>query len=337
MEGLQLVTELCRHTERRFAAELASRVPISWAGERIPARVWSTAGSTRWDASAILAMAHTRLDPAPGPVVRTVRHRGHQDGVATTRSDESIGKDDVPSLLMIVPSRGRPSNLDKLVEAWRSTSTGHADLVVALDDDDPALYQYNARRVAMVTVGPRQSFVAWTNEVAVGHASDYRFIGSMGDDHRPRTVGWDRMICEALEDLGTGVVYGDDLGPSPVLPSAVALTSDIVAGLGYLIPPVLEHNGADAFWLELARALGRSRFLPEVVLEHLHYSAGKSSIDHIYLEGAERLDSDRERYEAFLREQLHCDVGRLRAKLRPAAVAPRAPERPPVRLLGARS
>jgi hypothetical protein len=243
---------------------------------------------------------------------------------ALTTLDESNGEDDVPSLLMIVPSRGRPRNLERLVEAWRSTTSGHADLVVALDDDDPALYQYNAHRVAMVTVGPRQSFVAWTNEIAVGHAADYRYIGSMGDDHRPQTVGWDRMICEALDELGTGIVYADDLGPSPILPSAVALTSDIVAGLGFMIPPTLDHNGADLFWNDLARALGCARFLPEVVLEHLHYGEGKSAIDHIYLEGADRLEADRERYAEYRREHFEEDVERLRSLVLPTLTIPYA-------------
>lgn len=224
-------------------------------------------------------------------------------------------RDDVPSLLMIVPSRGRPSNLDRLVEAWRTTSSGHADLVVALDDDDPSLYQYNAHRVAMVTVGPRQSFVAWTNEVAVEHVDDYRFIGSMGDDHRPRTVGWDRMLCEALDEIGSGVAYGDDLTAAPVLPSAVVLTSDIVRELGFLVPPALTHNGAERFWLELGRELGRARFLPEVVIEHMHYTAGKSAIDHIYLEGAESTERDRRALDRYLAERFPAEVAALASRL----------------------
>lgn len=214
----------------------------------------------------------------------------------------------MPSLLMIVPSRGRPRNLDRLVQAWRTTASGHADLVVALDEDDPDLFAYDAGRVAMVTVGPRQSFVAWTNQLAVRQAANYRFIGSMGDDHRPRTPGWDRMLCEALEELGSGIVYGDDLAPGEHLPSAVTVTSDLVRGLGYLIPPVLAHHGAARFWLELGDALGRARFLPEVVIEHLHYTTGKSSIDPGYLRTAAEVEHDQDRYEAYRRDHFGAAV-----------------------------
>ncbi len=242
----------------------------------------------------------------------------------------------MPSLLMIVPSRGRAGNLDRLIEAWRTTSTGCADLVVALDDDDPRLYQYNAHRVAMVTVGSRQSWVSWTNEIAVAHAESYRFVGSMGDDHRPRTPGWDRLLCAALDELGSGVAWGDDLGPSPVLPSAVAMTSDVVAALGYMVPPALVHNGAELFWQRLADGLGRSRFLPEVVVEHLHYSLGKSSIDHTYLEGAGALPDDRLRLDAYLRDELPGELERLGKLLGPTGVPLASSDRGGVALSPAR-
>lgn len=209
----------------------------------------------------------------------------------------------MPALLMIVPSRGRPANLDRLVQSWRETTSSEADLVVALDDDDPQLYQYNAHRVAMVTVGPRQSFVEWTNEIAVSSADRYRFVGTMGDDHRPRTPGWDTLLCAALDALGTGVAYGDDLASLPVVPSAAVVSSDIVGRLGFLLPPVLAHHGSESFLHALGTGLGRSVFVPEVVVEHVHYSTGRASIDHTYLERANDLDADRDRYRSFLAEE----------------------------------
>lgn len=223
----------------------------------------------------------------------------------------------MPSLLMIIPSRGRPGNLDRLLEAWRTTASGYADLVVALDDDDPDLFAYDAGRVAMVTVGPRRSFVAWTNELAVRQAANYRFIGSMGDDHRPRTPGWDRMLCEALEKLGSGIAYGDDLAGGEPGPSAVAVTSDVVRRLGYLIPPVLAHHGGARFWLDLGRALGRCSFLPEVVIEHLHYTTGKSSVDPGYLRTAAEVERDQGRYEAYRRDHFGTAVGCLASRPQP--------------------
>ncbi|MHB1782745.1 MAG: hypothetical protein ACYCTE_08645 [Acidimicrobiales bacterium] len=234
----------------------------------------------------------------------------------------------MPRLLMIVPSRGRPAHLDRLVATWCSTTSGDADLVVALDDDDPQLYRYNAHRVAMVSVGPRQSFIAWTNEIAVGHADRYDFVGSMGDDHLPRTPGWDKLVCEALDELGTGVAYGDDLAGTPALPSAAAVTSNIVASLGYLLPPVLEHHGSELYFRSLGEDLGRSRFLREVVLEHVHYSSGKSSIDHTYLECAATIDADRARYEMYMEREWPTALARLRAELHIAPLHQDARDQP---------
>ena len=221
----------------------------------------------------------------------------------------------MPSLLMIVPSRGRPANLDGLVQAWRETTSGDADLVVALDDDDPQLYQYNAHRVAMVAVGPRQSFVEWTNEIAVGNTDRYRFVGTMGDDHRPRTPRWDELLCSSLDSIGSGVAYGDDRASLPVVPSAAIVSSDIVARLGFLLPPVLAHHNSEAFLQALGADLGRAVFVPEVVVEHVHYTTGRASIDHTYLERANDIDADREHYHAFMAEEWPKLLGELAAGL----------------------
>lgn len=220
----------------------------------------------------------------------------------------------VALLLMIVPSRGRPANLDRLVAAWQATTSGEADLVVALDEDDEQLYRYNARRVALVTVGAHRSFVAWTNEIAVSQASRYRFVGTMGDDHLPRTFGWDKLLCEALDELGPGVAFGDDRS-RPVVPSAAVVSAEVVTSLGFLLPPVLEHHGSERFLRALGEGLGRSLFLPEVVLEHLHYSSGKSSIDHTYLRVATELDADHDRLAQYMAKEWPAVLERLMTEL----------------------
>src|ERR1035441_8840083 len=157
-------------------------------------------------------------------------------------------------LLVIVPSRGRPENVRALRQAWRDTQTA-ADLIVGLDDDDPRWLDY----CGPVTVRSRMRLNAYTNALATENAGQYRFLGSMGDDHRPRTAGWDRLICEALAEMGTGIVYGDDRLQGEALPTACFMTSDIVQMLGYMAPPCLEHMYIDNFWRDFGRAIGRLR------------------------------------------------------------------------------
>lgn len=236
-------------------------------------------------------------------------------------------------LLMIVPSRGRPQNVAALLDAWRETATGVADLLVAVDDDDPLFEEYAALRTAVAwpaalrsprwVNGPRMRLGGTLNDVALRFRGDrfgneYRAVGFLGDDHRPRTAGWDRRMVEALDDLGTGMVYGDDLFQRQNLPTAIAMTSDIVRALGYMVPGGLVHLYVDNAWAALGNGIGRLRYLPDVVIEHLHPSAGKAELDDSYREtnSDAQFDADRHRFEDWKRFSLDADVARLQELIR---------------------
>ena len=189
-------------------------------------------------------------------------------------------------LLMIVPSRGRPAAVAELAHAWAETSAGAADLLVVVDDDDLALSDYQKLEVEIrvhASTGSR-GIVPVLNAAAVEAAGRYRMVGFMGDDHRPRTLGWDKRIVDQLDGLGTGIVYGDDLLRGEALPTAVAMTSDIVLALGYMAPPALRHLFVDNVWYDLGHVIGRIRYLPDVTIEHLHPAIGKGQWDELYRE-----------------------------------------------------
>jgi hypothetical protein len=90
----------------------------------------------------------------------------------------------------------------------------------------------------------------------------------MGDDHFPRTHGWDQAYLDALRELGTGIVYGNDLLQGHRLPTQCAMTADIVRRWGYMALPTLRHMYVDNFWRDLGNAADCLRYLPEVVVEH---------------------------------------------------------------------
>lgn len=225
-------------------------------------------------------------------------------------------------LLMIVPSRGRPKNVEDLLDAWFMTTDDGTDLIVAVDDDDPALPEY--RRVLApafevelpvdLVVGPRLRLGGTLNKVALEQAANYRAVGFLGDDHRPRTKNWDLRFMSVLDQMGTGMVYADDLFQRQNLPTAIAMTSDIVCSLGYMVPGGLVHLYADDAWAALGRSIGRLRYLPDVVIEHLHPSAGKAEMDASYEEtnSQAQFDADRHRFEDWKRFSMDADVARLK-------------------------
>ena len=124
-----------------------------------------------------------------------------------------------PGLLTIVPTRGRPESVPRLAKAWRDTDApADAELLLAVDDDDPALTDYlDAVRaegspawLRIETYGEWQPMVPKLNAAAADNANSYTALGYAGDDHVPRTAGWAAAYRRELAILGVGIVYGDD-------------------------------------------------------------------------------------------------------------------------------
>lgn len=181
-------------------------------------------------------------------------------------------------LVVIVPSRGRPEQAAQLQFAFGETCTAATQLVFALDDTDPTLYGY--RKFAMAyDVGPSTTMNEALQRAAAHNVATRRpfAVGFMGDDHRPRTVGWDSAYLAALRELGAGLVYGNDLLQGERLPTQVAMTADIVRALGRMAPTELRHLYLDDYWLALGRTAQAIRYLPDVIVEHVHPAAGKTA------------------------------------------------------------
>lgn len=225
-------------------------------------------------------------------------------------------------LVVIVPSRGRPEAAVALVQAFKATRTADTMLVFAVDESDTNSAAYidvvaDSSMEAVAVCGSR-TMVEALNQVATQWDSGHFGIGFMGDDHMPRTVGWDERYLAALRELGTGIVYGNDLLQGHRLPTQCAMTADIVRALGYMAPPALKHLYVDNFWRDLGKGAGCLRYLPDVTVEHRHPLAGKASWDAGYqrVNAPEVADHDRIAYEAYVADGgLDADVAKVRALL----------------------
>ena len=213
-------------------------------------------------------------------------------------------------LAIICPTRGRPQNVERLL----ALDAPNVDWIFCVDDDDPEIARYrqiDQRVDAVIWFGPPQRCVGWLNEASAYILDDYRYIGFIGDDHLPRTPNWDQRIVEALERLGTGIVYTNDLLQSEKLPTVQFVTSDIIRTLGYFAPPALTHYYFDDYYLALGRAIRRIKYLPDVVIEHLHPLAGKAQMDTNYETTSPLMQSDGVAYAHYKAEQFMVDVFKL--------------------------
>lgn len=183
-------------------------------------------------------------------------------------------------ILLIVPSRGRPHNAVELIKTWRATTEGKSELRFYVDSDDPTAYQYPEE---FTSIGEPGRLVGITNRIAVANTSYYKMFGSIGDDHRFESAGWETKLLRALDKLGgRGVVYGDDGVHGENLCTAFFISANVVKALGYMIFPGLEHLYADNFALELGKAMRKLTYLPDVKIAHHHPIAKKAAWDATY-------------------------------------------------------
>lgn len=224
----------------------------------------------------------------------------------------------IGSIAVLVPSRGRPRNAVALIEAWAATSDGVADLIVAIDDDDPTVDDYPSTDLppwVQVVRGPRRRLGGTLNQLAPDLAKAYDIVGFMGDDHRPRTNAWDAAV-EAEMRPG-GVVYGDDLIQHSNLPTAVFLDSRIVRALGWMVVPGMTHLFLDNLWKTLGEQLGTLTYLPHIVIEHVHPIAGKAEWDDGYAQANadDVWENDAGIYRRWTVTQMSDDIAKIRAAL----------------------
>jgi hypothetical protein len=189
-------------------------------------------------------------------------------------------------MLVIVPSRGRPDNVVRL-EAMRSATSvvkDNVDFLYVVDDDDPAVMRYVGLDLPQLAVIHRQRLGPTLNMMAALNAGQYDALGFMGDDHLPRTIGWDASVLGILDSAHPRVVYGNDLLQGANLPTAVFMQSKIVQALGYMVPPGMVHLYLDNFWKELGERLDGLVYLDHIVIEHIHPANGKAEMDQTYRE-----------------------------------------------------
>lgn len=226
-------------------------------------------------------------------------------------------------MLIIVPSRTRPQNVERLIDAWHSTGAhGVADLRIDVDEDDPAYRGYRAlepdfpRGIRMAS-GHRWRSLVWKLNRATRQECDRYFaLGFMGDDHLPRTHGWAQRYLDELRDLGTGIVYGDDGYQHENTPTQWAMTSDIPRTLGRrMVPAEVDHLYCDDVVRDLGRAAECIRYLPDVMIEHVHPSAGKTDKDEQYVRVNSRAQyaKDRPAYQQWAGEHLAEQAALVRA------------------------
>ena len=212
----------------------------------------------------------------------------------------------VRDLLVVVPSRGAPENVARLVSAVEATATAATDLRFAFDDDDPDLAANTAAAGDGRSVtGPRRRTAERVNEIAAAAADSYRAVAFFTDGLVPGSTGWD---TELLAALGTGSLFAYPCDPArPGLPAAMAASSEVVAALGWLCEPSLDHSCLGNVWLDLGKQAGCLAYLPDVTVEALPGAGGNEDVE------VRSTGPDEAAYQRWRADRMRADVATVRA------------------------
>lgn len=296
-----------------WSAQLRGKLTTQVMVDRVLYHYWWVPSQSAWKIRDRIRPTNPHGRPWPPSPLDSPHFRWHPD--SPLPEGESMA-----DLLIVVPSRTRPQNVARLIDAWGSTGAwGVADLRIDIDRDDPAIRGYRELDlppgVRVVEHRKWQPMVHKLDAAAGQESGSYFALGFMGDDHLPRTYNWARRYLDELRELGTGIVYGDDGYQGARLCTEWAMTGDIVRVLGRMIPAPVDHLYADNSVLDLGRAAGCIRHLPDVRIEHMHPLADRAEWDDQYrrVNSRDQQRRDRRTYQQWKRTGLAEDAALVRA------------------------
>jgi hypothetical protein len=209
--------------------------------------------------------------------------------------------------------------VERLLESY-DKNTDFAEMAFIIDPDDQETYEgIDWKDTIHGVLDPRGSLGEKLNHSADSLVEGYDALMFVADDHVFRTPGWDTILMKALKEMGgSGFVYPDDRRRNDI-PETVLISSDVIKALGYFAPPTLKHYYQDNAWAELGKRSGLIKFVPEVVIEHLHYSVcAETQKDETYSYAEATWGaSDLQAFQEWRESRMPIEVSMLRRKFSP--------------------
>lgn len=224
-----------------------------------------------------------------------------------------------PDLALLVPSRARPHNAQRLIDQVAQRSRVKTQLVFGVDCDDPEIEAYidlQGDHKMVIADGYRGRLVEYLNLLATDHTGGARFVGHFGDDNTIETDGWDERICESLDGQGKiGFCFGNDLDPGRApgsLSIHIFMTATVIKKLGYMGPPIMRHMYVDPTWYAWGKRTS-IEYLDDVHLPHQHYSLGRAPRDESYEYSTALIPEDCKNYNDYCDdpEGMNADIRKL--------------------------
>tara|TARA_Y100001973_G_C5069012_1_gene266591 strand:+ start:47 stop:769 length:723 start_codon:yes stop_codon:yes gene_type:complete len=223
------------------------------------------------------------------------------------------------AISILTPTRNRPNNCDRFIKSLYETTqyTGTLELLFYVDSDDPAKdiykeieerWQNNFWRVEFVIGEPMSVSKSW-NIIAKKSLGDIMIMGN--DDLVYKTVRWDSKLMAKLIELDNPYYltwFNDGINGNRHCAFPV-ISREWYETLGYFSPGVFNFGYNDTWVYDIAKRVGKLNYMNEILVEHLHFSVGKSNMDDTYArnrsqEKGNLYRKDKEIYERTIEDRI---------------------------------
>jgi hypothetical protein len=126
---------------------------------------------------------------------------------------------------------------------------------------------------------------------------DVLLLGS--DDMIPMIVGYDEIIVSSMNKYfpdTDGVLHFNDGRRGRELNTLSIMGNKYYSRFGYIYYPEYRSFYCDDEFMQVSRLLNKVVYIDTVVIEHRHFSFGKSEVDELYLKNDKHWDHDRTLY-----------------------------------------
>ena len=228
-------------------------------------------------------------------------------------------------LAVLCPSRNRPEGLKSAYESWKTNSV-QSDIFFCFQDNDDSL-NVNIKIVEghSYIIESDIGLAAKANKLCDLNPG-YDAYMVLNDDQIIQTNRWDGILLDELVQLEESnghrlwiLHWRDGIQDQKLCQGFV--TKEMLAITGSFFPRnYMRHLYIDNYFMFIGESCGILKYIPEVFIEHLHYSVGKSPLDASYMQtnSLEALARDGAAYRKWVNEQgleIVSKINRIKAGL----------------------
>lgn len=195
-------------------------------------------------------------------------------------------------IALLVPSRERIDKKKALAESVMQTVSNHHNVVLyfGIDDDDPTkgevealANEYPFIRIVNIANGGKFLGLGRLWNLCAYKASE-EILAMIGDDMLFRTKDWDLKIIDEFVNGpqdNVKMVYCNDGRHGKAIAVNFFIHRAYMEITGYLTREEFMVDFIDLWPQQVFSSLGRIKYRPDILIEHLHWSFRKSSKDSI--------------------------------------------------------